>query len=152
LQELVEVETWREKYGNLYYAITRENQIMRFLMAVFLLFVAIIIMLILGRLVAEKTRDIGALRALGATRASISACFLAQGLFISLCGLGLGLPIGLLFIKYLNPIEKLFADVVGFHVLPASDFLVKEIPTLLTMDDLALIVGLTLAAGLCGGL
>ena len=48
---------------------------------------AIIMFLIFGRLVAEKVRDIGALRAIGATPAGIRACFLMQAFLIGFVGL-----------------------------------------------------------------
>lgn len=140
------VETWREKDFNLYHAISRENQIMRFIMGVFLLFVIIIVMLILGQLVAEKTRDIGVLRAMGATPQGISGCFLLQGLLIACVGLLLGLPAALLFIDNVNEI----AAACGINVFPSSAFLVDRIPAVVLPKDVLLISALTLAAGILG--
>jgi ABC-type lipoprotein release transport system permease subunit len=148
LPDRLVVETWREKDNNFYHAVTRENLIMRFIMGFFLLFVVIIIMLILGRLVAEKTRDIGALRAVGATPRGICACFLAQGLAIALSGLAVGLPIALTLIHYLNPIARFF----GVDVFPSSAFLINQIPTHLLPKDVILISGLTVLSGVLGAL
>src|SRR4029077_7506342 len=84
LVQRLNVETWQEKDNNFYEAVTRENLMMRFIMAIFLLLTAFIIFLIFGRLVAEKVRDIGALRALGASPSGIMQTFLIQGLFIGI--------------------------------------------------------------------
>ena len=147
-QDRLLVETWRERYSSFYHAFTRENLIMRFIMGVFLLFVVIIVMLILSRLVAEKIKDIGALRAMGATPQAIRACFLAQGLLVALAGLAAGLPLALLFIRYVNEI----AAACGINVFPSSAFLIDRIPTRVLPFDLYLISALTLAAGALGAL
>ena len=147
-KQALTVETWREKQANWYYAVSRENMILRFIMFIFLLFVIIIVMLILSRLVAEKVRDIGILRAMGATRHGIRACFLAQGLIIALAGLATGVPLGLLFVRYVNEIAAL----CGVEVFPQSQFLIDRIPTHVLPFDVALIAGLTLLAGFLGAL
>lgn len=155
-REMLEVETWREKMGNLYRAISIENNIMRFIMCLFLLFVVVIIMLVLSRVVAEKVRDIGALRALGATPAGIRRCFLLQGLII--CGLGVaaGLAGGFLFVAYLNEIEGAFSSFVqvlgyeNFSVFPKDSFFIDRIPTRMRTFDVLLIAALSLLAGVLG--
>jgi lipoprotein-releasing system permease protein len=139
--------------------VTRENTIMRFIMAIFLLLAGFIIALILGRMVAEKIRDIGTLRALGATQNGILACFLFQGLLIALAGLAVGLPLAGVTVAHVNEIEAFVGKVLesvfkipNFHVFPTEDFLLGAIPTHLRMLDVVLIVLLTLAAGFVGAL
>lgn len=158
LKELT-VDTWREKDNNFYHAVSRENAIMRFIMAIFLLFAGFIITLILGRLVSEKIRDIGTLRAMGATQYGILGCFLFQGLLIALVGLAIGLPLAELAVSNLNEIELFVAKTLeslfgipNFRVFPAEDFLLDRIPTNLRSLDVTLIVILTLASGLLGAL
>lgn len=147
-KQALTVETWREKQANWYYAVSRENMILRFIMFIFLFFVVMIVMLILSRLVAEKVRDIGVLRALGATPHGIRACFLAQGLFIALVGLAVGVPLGLLLVTYVNEVAAL----LGVEVFPQNQFLIDRIPVHVLPFDVALIVGLTLLAGFLGAL
>lgn len=157
LEDRLRIETWREKNANLYDAISRENNIMRFIMSIYLIFVVIIVMLILGRLVAEKTRDIGILRAMGATTRGVSVCFLLQGVIISLWGLLVGLPLALLLIGNVNEAERGLHKLFGvfgfdFRVFPSQSFLVKEIPTHVLPSDLVLISALVVLVGLLGGL
>ena len=145
---LLRVETWHDKEGKLYHAITRENVMMRFIMAVFLALIAFIIFLIFGRLVAEKVRDIGALRALGATPAGIRNCFLVQGLFIGVSGLALGLLGSYFFISYVNPIALFF----GVDPFPADSFGLNHIPTHTLPSDVLMISGLTIVSAVLGAL
>lgn len=156
--EMLEVETWREKMGNLYRALSIQINIMRFIMCLFLIFVVIIIMLVLSRVVAEKIRDIGALRALGATPAGIRRCFLLQGLAI--CGFGVlaGLAASYFIIGHLNDLERAFSWCVGtvtqreFSVFPKDSFFIDRIPTRTRPFDVLLIAVLSLAAGILGAL
>lgn len=157
-RDMLEVQTWREKMGNLYQAISIENNIMRFIMCLFLLFVVVIIMLVLSRVVAEKVRDIGALRALGATPAGIRRCFLLQGLVICALGVGAGLLVSYFVIEYLNELERAFSWCVGtvlqrdFSVFPKNSFFIDRIPTRTRPFDVILIAALSLSAGVLGAL
>jgi len=146
--EALEVETWQQKDNEFYKAITRENVIMRFIMGVFLALLAFIIYLIFGRLVAEKVRDIGALRALGATRLGVCGCFLAQGLLVGLAGLALGLLISFFFIRNVNPIARWF----GLDLFPTESFGVDKIPAVTLPYDVTLISCLTVVAAVLGAL
>lgn len=148
MEDMLVVETWREKDQNFYHAITRENQIMRFIMMIFLLFVVIIIFLILGRMVAEKIRDIGALRAMGATPNGIRFCFLLQGFIIAAIGIAIGIPLALLLVGNVNEIEAM----LRIEVFPKGSFLIDHIPTNLKWSDVLLISALSLASGLLGAL
>jgi lipoprotein-releasing system permease protein len=69
-------------------------------------------------MVERKTRDIGILKALGATRSGIATIFLLSGLFCGLVGSILGTMLGLFFSFNLNEIagfiEKASKDIVGF--------------------------------------
>jgi len=115
-------------------------------MFVFLMLTAFIFFLIFGRLVAEKVRDIGALRALGASPAGIRNCFLMQGLFIAAVGtiLGLGLAEGIL--HGMNPALKAF----NLKLFAEESLAAGEIPYAILSFDRMLITGLTLFMGWVG--
>ena len=148
MADKVNVETWQEKENNFYKAVTRENLMMRAIMAVFLALTAFIIFLIFGRLVAEKVRDIGALRALGASPGGIMKCFLIQGFFIGALGLGLGLGLTELILLYMNEVLAF----LGVNIYPADAFAVDRIPYVTLPLDRILIALLTLASALLGAL
>jgi lipoprotein-releasing system permease protein len=143
---LVMVETWKEQNNAFYEGISRDNLMMRFIMSIFLALVAFVIFLIFGRLVAEKVRDIGALRACGATPFGIQGCFLAQGLLIGLVGLVLGLIVSYFFIQNVNPIAAAF----GVDPFPTDSFGAEKIPTRTLPFDVVVISLLTLASSLIG--
>ena len=141
----VHVETWQEKDNNFYEAVTRENLMMRGIMGVFLALTAFILFLIFGRLVAEKVRDIGALRALGASPGGILKSFLIQGFFIGALGVFLGLGMAELILRNMNEIPF-----IRDNVYPDEAFAVSRIPYVTLNYDRFLIVGLTIFSALAG--
>jgi lipoprotein-releasing system permease protein len=87
-------------------------------------------------LVAEKRKEIGILKAMGATSGSIGAIFLAAGMLIGLVGTIAGSAFGLAIIWVQNTykIIRLAGDVYQISYLPMK----------LTGSDFAMIVGSTL--------
>ena len=62
-------------------------------------------------IVVEKTRDIGILKALGASTSGVRSIFLSYGLSLGLVGSGVGMAGGLLFVHYINDIEAFLSAV-----------------------------------------
>jgi ABC-type lipoprotein release transport system permease subunit len=120
--ERVNVESWQDKDNKFYHAVSSENMLMRIIMGIFLALLAFIMFLIFGRLVAEKVRDIGALRAIGATPAGIRACFLTQAFFIGAAGLLVGLAAAFLLIHNLNGIVGFIAETLRMQIFPGDLF------------------------------
>ncbi len=142
----LEVESWQEKDNSFYKAVTRENLIMRIIMYTFLFLTMFIFYLIFSRLVAEKVRDIGTLRALGASPAGIRKVFLVQGVFIGGIGLMLGLGLAEVLLHTMNPIFHYF----GWNLYPADALAVDNIPYITLNWDRFLITALTIVSALAG--
>src|SRR5258708_34911935 len=88
------------------------------------------ILAIFFMIVVEKTRDIGILKALGASTSGVRGIFLGYGLLLGMVGSGVGMAGGLLFVKYINPIEGLLSKVTGRRVFDDTIYYFSEIPTL----------------------
>ena len=78
------------------------------------------ILAIFSMIVVEKTRDIGVMKALGASTAGIRGIFLGYGLLLGAVGSGVGMAGGLLFVRYINEIEKGLSMVTGRRVFDDS--------------------------------
>ncbi len=99
------IHTWKEQQKSFTGPVEKERELMRTLFSIIYLVVAALILSIFWAIVFEKTRDIGILRSLGASRASIVWIFLRYGGIIGILGSLLGLFISWLVTKNINEIH-----------------------------------------------
>ena len=86
--------TWEEQNASFIGPVEKERELMRTLFSIVYLVCGALIVAIFWAIVYEKTRDIGILRSVGASRMGIVWIFLLYGLFVgvfgALAGIGLG--------------------------------------------------------------
>jgi lipoprotein-releasing system permease protein len=99
------IHTWKEQQKSFTGPVEKERELMRTLFSIIYLVVAALILSIFWAIVFEKTRDIGILRSLGASRAGIIWIFLRYGGIIGILGSLLGLLLGWLITKNINEIH-----------------------------------------------
>ena len=100
------VYTWEQKQGPLLGAVAIEQSILNILLFFIIAVAGFGILAIFSMIVVEKTRDIGVMKALGASTAGIRGIFLGYGLLLGAVGSGVGMAGGLLFVRYINEIER----------------------------------------------
>lgn len=111
------VQTWEEVHATLLGAVKNETGLVTFLFAVISLVAVLMVGLTFYMIVLEKTRDIGVLRAIGASRAGVLLLFLGYGLAIGLVGAGAGLGLGYLWVTNLNEFQTFTANYLGVFAL-----------------------------------
>ena len=89
-------EDWQAQNNSLFQALKLEKLGMTFILLLIILVAAFNIVGTLTMVVADKTKEIGILRAMGMPAASIRRIFLVQGTLIGVVGTTLGLALGLL--------------------------------------------------------
>jgi lipoprotein-releasing system permease protein len=104
------IHTWKEQQKSFTGPIEKERELMRTLFSIIYLVVAALILSIFWAIVFEKTRDIGILRSLGASRAGIVWIFLRYGAIIGIIGSLLGLLIGWSVTKNINEIHSMMGS------------------------------------------
>ncbi len=100
------INTWEEQQASYTGAIEKERELMRTLFSIVYFVVAALILSIFWSIVFEKTRDIGILRSIGASRAGIVWIFLQYSTVIGIAGSLLGLFVGWLITKNINAIHE----------------------------------------------
>ena len=135
------VSTWEQKQGPLLAAVAVEQSILNILLFFIIAVAGFGILAIFSMIVVEKTRDIGVLKALGASSAGVRQIFLGYGLSLGLVGSGVGMVGGLLFVWKINEIEKWLSQVTGRKVFDDAIYYFDEIPTLVEPSTVAWIVG-----------
>lgn len=123
------VRTWEQKQGPLLAAVDVESTILNVLLFLIIAVAGFGILAIFFMIVVEKTRDIGILKALGASSRGVMTIFLSYGLGLGLVGSGVGTVLGLLFVHYINEIEKFVTAISGRKVFDERIYYFPEIPT-----------------------
>jgi lipoprotein-releasing system permease protein len=123
------ISTWEQKQGSLLAAIDIEKGILNFLLFMIIAVAGFGILAIFSMIVAEKTRDIGIMKSLGASNAGVMQIFLSYGLLLGVVGATLGTALGLALTINLNPVEKFLTQVTGRHIFNPEVYYFNEIPT-----------------------
>jgi lipoprotein-releasing system permease protein len=137
------VRTWEQKQGPLLAAVEIEKAILNVLLFLIITVAGFGILAIFFMIVVEKTRDIGILKALGATSRGVMTIFLSYGLALGIVGSGVGVVIGLLFVRYINEIEAALSLLTGRKIFDETIYYFPSIPTDVSP---AMIVSVALAA------
>ncbi|OHB66776.1 MAG: hypothetical protein A2V70_13160 [Planctomycetes bacterium RBG_13_63_9] len=138
--ELYGVYTWRDKQGPLLAAVEMETTILNILLFLIIAVAGFGILAIFLMIVVEKTKDIGILKSLGASGGGIMGIFLAYGLSLGIVGSGVGLVLGLLFVKYINQIADVLGWITGRQIFSPDIYYFQEIPTIVSPMTISWIV------------
>ncbi len=124
----------------LFGALRVEKTVMFVILTLIIMVAALNITSMLIMIVMEKTKDIGILRALGATRGSIARLFLLQGCVVGACGIGLGLAGGIVLAQNLNSVVQWLERTTGFALFPPTVYYLDHIPTQINASDVIAVV------------
>ena len=130
------IRDWMEMNRNLFNALQLEKLALFIIVTIIVLVAAFAIIGHLVLLVAEKRKEIGILKAMGAPAGSVGAVFLSVGMLIGLVGTvgGSLVGLGLIWVQNTYRIIRLAGDVYQIDYLPMK----------LTWSDFGLVIGATL--------
>jgi lipoprotein-releasing system permease protein len=123
------VQTWEDKQGPLLAAISVERGILNVLLFLIVGVAGFGILAIFTMIVVEKTRDIGILKALGASNGGVMKIFLGYGLLLGVVGACLGTILGLLLTAKINGLEQWLGKITGRDLFPRDIYYFDKIPT-----------------------
>jgi len=135
--------TWHENQLAFFEAL-RQEKLAMFIILVFIVLVAAFnITSTLIMMVMEKQRDIGILRTIGVSAASILKLFMIEGLIIGLTGTFVGVISGMLLASYLNPIAEFIAPLFGIDLFNSQIYYFDQIPVQIVPSD---VITITIAS------
>jgi lipoprotein-releasing system permease protein len=146
------IYTWRNENPAIFEALAAEKNTMFFVLFFIMIVAAFGIVNCQITFVVQKTREIGILKALGASRRQILWLFLSQSLVVGVLGVGLGFGTALLALAYRNPFLVLMRNVTGMELLPASIYNVYDLPASIQAGDIAVICGTAFVTCVLAGL
>ncbi|HVV99732.1 MAG TPA: ABC transporter permease [Planctomycetaceae bacterium] len=126
---LYSVRTWEQKQGPLLAAVAVESAILNVLLFLIIAVAGFGILAIFFMIVVEKTRDIGILKALGASSSGVLTIFMSYGLALGIVGSGVGVIMGLVFVWNINSIEAFITMLTGQKVFDERIYYFPTIPT-----------------------
>ena len=125
-----QIQTWMDMQGPLLAAVRLETTILNILLFLIIAVAGFGILATFFMIVVEKTRDIGTLKALGASGKGVMSIFLTYGLLLGFVGSGVGLIGGLLFVDNINAIARVIEVITGQEVFDPTVYYFNEIPTI----------------------
>ncbi|TWU59272.1 Lipoprotein-releasing system transmembrane protein LolE [Rubripirellula tenax] len=126
-----DIQTWRDMQGPLLAAVRLETTILNILLFLIIAVAGFGILATFFMIVVEKTRDIGTLKALGASGGGVMSIFLSYGLLLGFVGSGTGLLGGLVFVRNINWVAGLIEKITGQEVFDPTVYYFTEIPTII---------------------
>jgi lipoprotein-releasing system permease protein len=133
--------TWMDMNKQLFEAVRVERNVM----FIILFFVSIVagfcVMNTLITVTTQKRRDIGVMKALGASPGQIVWVFLWWGMIVGLLGNIAGLCAGVTIVHFRNGFKEWLANVLHVELFPPSIYQFTEIPAEIVPADLMIICG-----------
>jgi lipoprotein-releasing system permease protein len=148
----VRVVTWREETPDIFNALASEKNMMFVLLFFIMIVAAFGIVNCQITFVVQKTREIGILKALGASNGQVLWLFLSQSVVVGFLGVGLGFALANLALRYRNEFLKFMEQVTHTELLPPSIYQVYDLPASIEKGDVLLICGAAFCACVLAGL
>ena len=149
----VTVQTWRQRQEAVVGPIEAQRVLVAIMFGVISTTAVVVIFVLFYSIIVQKTRDIGILKAVGASATGVAAIFLSYGAVIGLIGGALGSLLGFLVVHYINPIHDWVAGQYGLVIWDRRHFMFDRIPNEIYAGDLyGILIGAVLAGVLGAGL
>lgn len=144
------VYTWQERHATFLGAVEKEKFLVTILFAIISLVAVAMIGVIFYMIVLEKTRDIGVLRALGASPAGIAGIFLGYGLALGLLGAFLGFWLAAAVVWNINELQDWLTQLFGLTIWNPEVYYFDRVPSRLDPLEVAVILIVAVLASLAG--
>lgn len=133
--------TWKEENAVIFNALATEKTMMYIILFVVMVVAAFAIVNSEITFAVNKMKEIGLLKALGASNRQVMWIFMGHSIAIGFFGVGLGFALGMLVVTNLNNILRIVRQWVGFELLPSTIYKISEVPYQLLPHDIAIICG-----------
>lgn len=147
-----DITTWEKDNASILDALKVEKDVMFYILFFIMVVAAFGIASALITFVVQKTREIGMLKALGATSGQVMWIFLSQSFVVGVLGVLSGLGLGMLALTYRNEFLAFMKWLTGQELFPSNIYIFDQLPALIVRKDIALICGGSLIVCLLAGL
>ncbi len=152
LLDKVNVQSWKEYRRAFIAPLEKEQAMMMVLFALVGITTAFIVLVVFYMLVSHKSKDIGILKSIGASRSDVLQLFCVFASLVGLVGSFIGVLGGWLFLLKINAIEGWLFEHFGFQIWDRSIYVFDDIPNEVQIETLAVIIISAIAVCLAGAL
>ena len=122
------INTWESRNRTMIEAVKKETGLVLAIFGVICFTTVFLVLAIFWSMISEKTKDIGILRALGASTPGVAWLWLRYGAAIGVVGATLGLVAGYLIVTNINAIHDWLGETFGFMIWDPQVYYFVEIP------------------------
>lgn len=122
------INTWESRNRTMIEAVKKETGLVLAVFGVICFTTVFLVLAIFWSMISEKTKDIGILRALGASTPGVAWLWLRYGAAIGIVGATLGLIAGYLIVTNINAIHDWLGETFGFMIWDPRVYYFVEIP------------------------
>ena len=148
----VNIETWRQRQRQVIEPIESQRVLVIIIIGILSVVTITLIFVILYTIVVQKTREIGILKATGASSFGVAGLFFQYGAVIGLLGSIIGIGLGVLLVRNINPVHAWVGQQFGIQFWSKEHQMFAMIPNEVDWQAAGLIVAGSILAGLFGAL
>ncbi len=126
--DFINVLTWEDRNATLIGAIKKETALVLFIFGIISLTSVFLVLAIFWSMVSERTKDVGILRAIGASRMGVAWLWIRYGLAIGAVGTTLGIGLAYLVITNINAIHDWLGTALGISIWDPAVYYFTTIP------------------------
>jgi lipoprotein-releasing system permease protein len=135
-----QIKTWLEE-NSMLAAVLVEKNVMLYILFFIVIVAAFGITCTTITFVVMKTREIGMMKAIGASNRQVMWVFMGQSLIVSVFGIITGTTGGLLLLAYRNGFLRMMRWATGMELFPADIYGFTQLPAKIIPGDIAIICG-----------
>lgn len=144
------IQTWEERHRTLLGAVEKEKGMLTILFGIISIVAVAMIGVIFYMIVQQKTKDIGTLRAIGASRKGIASIFLGYGLAVGIIGSFLGLALAASIVLNLNEIQDMLFVWFDFKMWDPQIYYFDRIPSEMDPAEVTVIMIFAISSSVMG--
>jgi len=148
--EKVTVQSWKGYRRAFIAAMEKEQTMLTVMFALVGVTTVFIVFVVFYMIVSHKSKDIGILKSIGASRSDVIGLFSGFAFLVGLLGSGAGVLLGWVFLLKINRIEDWLYECFKFQLWDRTIYVIGDIPNQIEFRVLAVIVVSAIVACLAG--
>ncbi|MFO0860735.1 MAG: FtsX-like permease family protein [Phycisphaerales bacterium] len=136
----IRIQTWADQNATMIGAVKKETALVLFIFCFVSLTAVFLVLAIFWAMVSEKTRDIGVLRAIGASRSGIAGLWVFYGLAIGLAGSLVGFVLAYSVVTNINAIHEWMGQYLKLYIWDPRVYYFSRIPSQLDPGHVVIVL------------